>query len=313
VGQNRHVDALPNVIVKWTLQKTIPDPPPLDSPHLGNFCGKMTPWGDVSFDIFLAVWTPEQRQWVYADKRADGLNRIYLAAKGDYHGTNPFDFTRNPAGLAALMAEVRANGFIPVVFLSSCDGGTGGDADAYFGSLLDGLGAVRDQAEYVPGWECVKGGWTTKQLMHSVEVISAHVAPTTPIWFHGSDGRGTFASYPLEADDPTGGDEPGAWRTPVGQRLTGLLYQSESGRPLLKADEEPLDYLGQRGWRGRAKEVLMRVQDGERGWIKKRVVLFESVAEDFYNGRATAADVTRLANEGKALGFKEFGNGLPSK
>jgi hypothetical protein len=316
LAQDRHVTAGPGIIIKWLLVKPpppLPEPVGPDAPWKANFCGSREPWegGGPLFDIFLATYTTEQRQQVYVQKRSEGLNRIVLAAKGDYHGTRPFDYSHNPTALAALMQEVRAAGFRPVVFLSSGDGGTGGDADAYFGSLLDGLGPVKDQADYSPCWECVKGGWTTNQFMHAVDVIAAHVAPTTPIWFHGSDGRGTFASYPLEADDPTGGDEPGAWKTPTGKRLAGLLYQSESGRVLLQADQEPLDYLGQRGWRGRATEVVMRVQDGQRGWVKKRVVLFESVAEDYYNGRATDSDVMRIATEGLGLGFREFGNGIP--
>ena len=309
----QHIDARPDLTVTVQLQKRPPPIVSLDAPILANFCGQRLANGEPIFDIYLAAWDKAKRDETYAIKHAAGLTHIILSAKGDYHGTNPFDFTREPARLVALIKEVMANGFRVVLFLSSGDGGTGDDADAYFGFLLDSMQGYQDECHLVPGWEVVRGGWTTRQFMRAVEVIAAHVKPTTPIWFHGSDGRATFASYPLEADDPTYGDEAGAWRTPVGKRLTGLLYQSESGRALLHADNEPLDYLGQRGWRGRATEVIMRIGRGERGWAMKRVVAFELTSEDYYNGRATDADVTRIADEAAALGFTEFGNGIPRK
>jgi len=290
----------------------IPPAPTLDAPIRANFCGMRDSRGEVMFTIFVADLPIERRMEWYKRQRDAGLTHFVLAAQGGYRGKHEFDWTGQPDALAALIREVLAQGFRPIFFLSSGDAGTGDAADRYFGALLDGLGSLADECHLVPGWEVVRGGWTSKQFYHAVEVISRHVKPTTPIWYHGSDDRSTFASYPLEADDPTRGDAPGAWRTPMGKRLAGLLYQSESGHPLLRADEEPPNSRGLRGWRWRATEVLMRLQDGRRGWPARRVVAFELGAEDYFAGRAMDADIVRLADEAASLGFKEFGNGIPS-
>jgi hypothetical protein len=286
----------------------IPAPVALSAPIKANFCGHRTPWGEVCFDIFLADWNESQRQQVYAQKRALGLTHVVLAAQGGYRDQHVFDWTQQPARLAALIQDVLAAGLRPILALSSGDGGTG-DHLEYLGPLLDGLGTLARECHLFPAWECVKGGWTSKQLADCLATIYRHV-PDASVWFHGSDGRACGSSNPVEADDPWHGDEPGFWRANGGDKLIGLLYQTESGRVLLQADDEPLDYLGQRGWRGRATEVLMRCQDGQRGWRPIRVCCFESVAEDYFAGRANEVDVARLAREARMLGFREFGNGV---
>ena len=286
----------------------IAPPVSMDAQIKANFCGSRTPWAEVCFDIFLADWTLEQRQQVYAMKRTAGLTHLVLAVEGGYRDQHVFDWRQEPEKLKALIAEVLDQGFRPILALSSGDGGTGANL-GYLGPLLDALGPLASECHLFPAWECVKGGWTSKQLADCLATIYRHVS-NPYAWFHGSDGRACGSSNPIEADDPWQGDEPGFWKSHGGERLKGLFYQSESGRVLLQADNEPLDYLGQRGYRGRLKECLMRVQDGERGWKPVRFCVFESVAMDYFAGGCSDADVTRVARECAALGVKEFGNGI---
>ena len=122
-----------------------PEAPPiaalvsLDAPIRANFCGSRTPWGEVCFDIFLADWTADQRRQVYAQKHAEGLNAIVIAAEGGYRNQHVFDWTARPDLVRGLVAEVMANGF-RVVFAASSGDGPG--HDSRLSESLEGASAL---------------------------------------------------------------------------------------------------------------------------------------------------------------------------
>lgn len=319
---SRHVDVARDVTLTVQLQRrpppdVIPAPPSNDAPMRANFCGMRDPvTGEVMFTIFVAdpAMPLEQRLRWYRLQREAGLTHWVLAVKGGYRGIHEFDWSRQPERMLSLIREVFSQGFKPVIFLSSGDRGTEVDIDGYFAAFLDAMRPIAADCWWLPGWEVVGPGghWRSIHLSHALEVMDAHLPAAALVWVHLVDNRITGASHPVEDDDPWQGDELSFWRGHGGQRAAGLLFQTVSGRALLQADAEPLGYLGERGYRNDVKEAWARLPIGGHGWKRVRLVLFESVAEDYYAGRATDADVTRIADECAGLGVTEWGNGLPT-
>lgn len=352
---SEHLDIRGPVLLAVELRRAIPVPPGLDAPYRGNICGMRDSDGDVIFDGDIPGVPQSKRLDWYARKRAAGLYDVVLAAKGGYDPRWKFDYTRNPAKLLELWREATAQGFRVTWFLSSGDSHTAGDIDDYFGTLIDALAETHLKAFWTPAWEPVPGGWTSADLNHALQVMTAHLPAGAVIAVHLGDTRPTFNSNPVEPDDPWrvwswgvlddkgelrvqgtcdndrcrsehpvgrwDGREPDAWSLrsgyngvpTFGWRVGMLLYQTESGGPLLRARDYPdRTYPEHPGYLARLYEISIRTLTGGRGWRPARVVLFESIAWDYYNGYATEADGARIAAEVAALGFTEFGNGLPT-
>jgi hypothetical protein len=94
-----------------------------------------------------------------------------------------------------------------------------------------------------------------------------------------------------------------------GWRVNGLFYQTESGDWLLHPERYPTGYVGHPGYQSRLYEISLRTLIGGRGWRRARVCIFETIAEDYWNGRATEGDAKIIADVLKKMGFTEFGNG----
>ena len=298
--------------------KPVPKPPipkptraSLAEPIKANFCGKDTPWGTKNFDIFLPCYTAEQRLLLYQDKLADGLNTLVLSVEGDYHGLNPFDFTKDFDSLKNLILEVQAAGLNVILFMASGDTGSDEGIETYFGGLLRYLCAVPD-LRIVPAFEPVVGGWSSNRLSDAMVTIGNYLQPGWELWVHLSPTRASGSSNPVESTDPWQGDEAGFFRSDGGQFVTGLLYQTEHGSALTNPPSHPNlpDYPNYPGYLGRLYEISIRALVGGRGWRKTRVCVFETIAYDYFNNNLSPDYAKEVVKQCKALGYTDFGNGI---
>jgi len=190
----------------------------------------------------------------------------------------------------------------------------------YFRSLLSQIPAsYYPRVVWVAGWETVKGGWTSRQFRDHNDALRALLGPDAILAAHLGVGRLSFASNPVESDDPWGGDEMACWRTGWGSDRRQqhpfdiLLYQTEPYRP---GDEFTTDT----GKGECAEEVATRVLGthvhGAPDWFaglatRPALIAFETVAYHFIRGQGDSAYAREVAAFFQRLGFEGFGNGIP--
>ena len=125
------------------------------------------------------------------------------------------------------------------------------------------------------------------------------------------------------------GGAPDFWTTGVGRELSGFLYQTEHGKTVVEPCTRRQDgTFAADCWLNRWQDIVARLgagrlsndrgEDRGAGWRKVRLVLFETVAYDYYRGGADEQTARRVADDGDVICRQwgvtcGFGNGLPSR
>jgi hypothetical protein len=259
-----------------------------------NFCGMRDADGIVMFDPYLlSLWLTDDAKfdaWL-EQKRQAGLTHLVVCPVANYPTIMEIpsaDVRTQPDLFASFVADVVDEGFVPVVMLTSGDGGTAADINEFWPGLFASLLAyIRDPARLIvcPGFELVGpgGGWTSAELSRGLLVIHAAL-PTAILAVHLQPERATGASHPVEPDDPWHGDEAGFWWSHGGEFVDVFLYQTPHGAKLLDGD----------GWEDRWLEIVTRLGVGARGWRQVPLNFFESIAYDYSHGNCSEADGLRL-------------------
>jgi hypothetical protein len=298
-----------------------PVPPPIPSPVdprivRANFCNLRDSTGRAIFSSCLAAQTPAmQDEWIAREQAAGGTHYV-LSIQAGYAPVYPEEINFHTAGrmpewLTALNRVLAAR-LVPVVVLDP--GNPPFPGTSYLRSLISEIPvSYYDRCIWVCGWECVKGAWSSLQFNAANLALRDEVGPRALLACHLSPGRASFASHPLEADDPWQGHELAAWRKECGPQFDLFLYQS-----LPPAEGAPFDVTAPDSWGERAKEVADRFLGlpGAPDWFagavsRPTLIWFEGTATTFIRGQSTSAWAREVARYAKTLGFQGFGNGLP--
>lgn len=284
------------------------------------------------------IWTPSL-PGCPPEVRRDWLDRI--AAVGGTHVpfgsfepgeaypgigyVNP-DWTQDPVAIRGLLLEVLNTptrygyGMVPVVFL---DGG-GTDPrpklDRFYPVMAQAGAGLWDSVLTVPcGWEPVVGAWRSADVSYALKLWKA-TAPEALIGYHGSPERLVGSSNPIEPDDPWQGGESEFYYHHGGEFIDIGMYQTDHGRNLYEPctcpranehfgheDDCPLN---------RWEDYVSRMVTGYHGWRKMPLVLFETVAYEFFRYQVGVGEAGRIARMFKTVPDKwqctvGYGNGLP--
>jgi hypothetical protein len=251
--------------------------------------------------------TPEDRKQTYAIKKRMGLNAIVLQTPDGhvypgYKGFSIPDWRQRMDLMKALVDEVIAHGFLPLVFLT-----TGNNVDDL--GLYDG--ELRRKTRVFAGYgkaAWFSGGWemtgsqnptiSTKQVNEMLKIMHEELGDGALLFVHGADWeRCTAASYRgsnpdiqppgciwvndtwVEADDPSQGGEIDWWYTPEALWCKAWFWQSRHGGagPSYNDDTEL------KAWRGRAIECQIRFL--EPGMRPPPMVAYEHGAPDWMGSR----------------------------
>lgn len=229
-----------------------------------------------------------------------------------------------PADLRAFVLKIlqtrsaSGKGFVPVLFL---DGGGKDPAarwdrwQAWGKALEDVQGALG----VCPAWEPVVGDWTSREMSDGLGKARAAFPGSALIW-HGSPTRWAGSSNPVEHNDPWQGGESEFYKTHNGQFIDLAFYQTPHGpelyRPCTCVNAAQKFGHDDACWLNRWEDGVARLAAGINGWRVLRVVLYETVAFEFFRGQATLADARRIAALAKGVADKwgvavGYGNGLP--
>lgn len=286
---------------------------------LGNFCNLLDSQGRVIFDPFyVSLPAAERREWL-ALHRAAGSTHFVLSPTIGYPGS-PIpgrDLYGDPAAFVALVREVlrtpsaNGKGFTPILMLDSGDPGIRDRIARFWPAIRAALGADADHVIVTPGWELVNASSVTS-AEYSHALGSLRDLGYAHIWAHLAPGRGSFASHPLEPDDPWQGAESGSWKEGNGVIPEGLLYQSQAVRP----NDDACDAAQEDCWLNRWEDIVPRLGAGMNGWRIVHLAYFEGPAYYFYRRQSDSAFAVRIANAAKAMCDKYgvvcgFGNGIP--
>lgn len=316
-----------------------PGPIPPTDPSLirANFCGHLDHRGRIVFDpnYFVSPQvTADDRRQCYAIKRSLGLNAIVVqipegrAYPGYWGSPNP-DWTHDLGRFTALVDEILAAGFTPIIFLTSGD-----NLDVlglYSGELRRKARALAPYARRAwigAGWEMTGSQHptiTTKQTNDSLRVMHEELGDGAWLFVHGADWeRCTAASYPVESDDPSGGDEIGWWYTPEALWCRAWFWQSRHGGDGPSYNDD----AALKAWRGRAIECQIRfLAPGDRpapmaateprapDWMASRssnrpiFCVFELEPYEYIHGQCSDARVAHVSALMHADGFLHLGSG----
>jgi hypothetical protein len=263
-----------------------PEPPVVDKSLIrANFCGHRDHKGRIVFDpqYFCAnEVTADDRQQTYVIKRALGLNAIVLGVPdgkvyGGYVGFTIPDWRQDLTPFKALVDEVLAAGFLPIIFMTSGD-----NLEAL--GLYDGelrrktrvFSGYGKKAWFTGGWE-ITGSQSPTVSTHDVnlmlKIMHEELGDEALLFVHGADAeRCTAASYRgdnpneqpdgchwvhggwVEDNDPSNGGEIDWWYTAEALYCKAWFWQSRHGRggPSYNDDSELT------AWRGRAIECQIR-------------------------------------------------------
>lgn len=201
-------------------------------------------------------------------KRELGLTACILCVQGSYGnylGGESFDFRSDPEVYGDLCRYVRDRGFTPIILVGTADGGTWKEIyDGTMARVLDAVADLAPDAWYCAGYEQDLdrgGGYSARQMDDALRLMRDRLGPEallllwlqpnrcTPASYWGSDKNHkptppdwnpvelkwiTSESDPnegawIEADDPYGGDEQGAYYMSAGKEIDGLFYQTDHG------------------------------------------------------------------------------------
>jgi hypothetical protein len=277
-----------------------------------NFISMRDSRGTVMLSWFWPVLPSAMQADWEARWRAAGCTHVVLCPVMQYPGYPlAADWRTQPQRFADAVILLLNRGFIPIIQMTSGDGGTGQDVDLYWRDLLETMRPALPYCLLTPGFEVVGpgGGWSSAELSRGLLVLND--AKPGAIGVHLQPERATGSSHPVEADDPWQGDEAGFWTAHGGQFVDVLCYQTPHGRKLLDVDAQGIG-----GWEDRWIEILDRLGVGAKGWRKVGICAFEKTGYDYWHDNATDADVVRTSNRARDLALARgvtvtFGDGLP--
>lgn len=284
-----------------------------------NFISMRDSWNRVMLSWFWpSLPLNEQQNW-FARWRAAGLTHVVMCPVQQYPGNrlgpNGADITDDwrgqPGRFALAVATALEEGFIPIIQMTSGDGGTWHDVDVYWSGLFGALSPFLKYCMVSCGFEVVGpgGGWTSAQLSRGLTAL--HNARPGAIGVHLQPERATGASHPVESDDPWHGDEAGFWTSHGGEFADCLCYQTPHGTKLLDVNAQ-----GVGEWEDRWIEIVERLGVGALGWRKVQLVMFEKTGYDYFHDNCTDEDVVRTSNRADLLAAVRgvtcgFGDGVP--
>ena len=199
-----------------------------------DFCNIKDRHGRVMFTSTLAGIPPDDQEDWLARLKAAGDTHIFVSVTTGYGSFYPtIDFADGRLDeLMALLWRLRREALIPVLFLTSGDTGSfNADRIRRICRAIVAAG-LTGHCMYVCAWESVKGGWTSAQFNEANLIMRDELGPDAILAAHLSPGRASFASHPLEADDPFQGGEIECWfQKAGGPRTCGpefdvFLYQN---------------------------------------------------------------------------------------
>jgi len=286
-----------------------------------NFISMRDAWNRVMLSWFWPLLPDYQQQDWFSLWRSSGLTHVVICPVMSYphnalgpEGSDLLDDWRGqPERFATVVTRALQEGFIPIIQMTSGDGGTGHDVDVYWPALIAALSNVKQFCLGSCGFEVVGpgGGWTSAQLSRGL--MALHDAGFGAIGVHLQPERATGASHPVEPDDPWHGDEAGFWTSHGGEFADCLLYQTPHGSKLLDPNGGGPN-IG--AWEDRWIEIIDRLGKGALGWRKVQLVMFEKTGYDYFHNDCTDADVVRTSNRAYDLCVARsvvcgFGDGLP--
>jgi len=314
-----------------------PEPPVVDAPpelvvfptraqvltYRGHLCNLKDSAGRVIWTPSLAGAPPEiRKEWLETIAAHGGTHVPIGPFEGGpsypgVHWGNP-DWTNDPFAIRSLVFDVlntktlAGHGMVPVLFL---DGG-GYDPkpriQEFYEVAHEALEGLYEHVLCVPcGWEPVVGSWTSAEVSYALKLWHA-IAPGSIIAYHGSPGRLVGSSNPVEADDPWQGGESEFYKTHGGEHIDVALYQTPHGRELY----EDCDPNSEGCWLDRWRDYVTRIGGGLNGWRQMPIVLFESVAYEYFRNQKTDDDARTIASRAKKIcddaGVPfHWGNGAP--
>lgn len=308
--------------------------------------------GRVIFSSCLpALDVERQRDWIAREQAAGGTHYVVSIETG-YPGywvpiVNFWTSGRMVEWVASVERIVAA-GLTPIVFL---DDGARYPGDAYFRDLCAWLvahaPALRLRSIWVPAWEPRRDGdWTAAEFDGAVRIMREVLGSDALIGYHGSGGTHTFGDgHGRNPSDPWNGlSEPDEWRVHAGAEIDVLLFQTVS------SEDPRVDEWGQPLWWDRALDVAERflpagtsmpfavgkamrdregretTRDGYAGgpkgadWFggggrprgRPTLVAFEYVGPAMMHGGLPESRIVEVADTLYQMGFRHFGNGLPT-
>jgi hypothetical protein len=257
-----------------------------------------------------------QDEWIAREKAAGGTHYTFSIESGyhDMYGeiVNFYEAGRMGEWISTL-DRVLHSGLIPVIMLTS---GNEYPGEQYLKDLVKSIPSTYyDKCIWVCGWECVKGSWSSAEYHRGNLALREALGPTPIMGCHLSTTRPSFASHPIESDDPWHGDEMGCWRDhwgPNGHPFKVFMFQSE-----VVSEGEPFDPSAPESWGERAKEVADRflglpgAPDWFAGLQRPTLIWFEATAYEFIRGKSDGEWARKVARDAQSLGYQGFGNGLP--
>ncbi len=203
-------------------------------------------------------------------------------------------------------------GFRPIIFLDNGGSDPLPRIQRNWPVIAKALDGLLPYVILVIAWEPVKGDYTSNQYSQAMELRESLFPGAPFVAGHGSPTRWVGSSNPPEADDPWQGAESDFFKTHGGQYFTHWFYQTPHGRELYE-DCNPADDAC---WLNRWADGVLRLGTGYHGWRVMPVVLFETVAYEFFRGQATSQQAREVASRGKVVADSYgvpvgFGNGLP--
>jgi hypothetical protein len=300
---------------------------------LGNFCNLQDSAGrSIYTSVLASVWAqdrPAAEDWVARLREAGSTHVFVNVPDGDwsYGKDNPdvaerhvwrqpdlwADLPRYRAFLEWLLAQPSANGrgFVPVIFL---DHG-GDDPLPRIGERWPRFAeTMQDLLPHLVGviaFEPVAGSWSSRELSEAM-LLMHKLLPGLAMAWHGSPGRRSGASHPLEPDDPWTGSETAFFHSHGGEHIDVAFYQTPHGAALYEDCAPDAEDC----WLHRWRTVVQWIGRGERGWRQLPVVLAETTAYEYIRGEATSEQAREIATRAdrvcQTLGVRcGYGNGLP--
>lgn len=342
----------PSSSIRGAFNDPIPDRPTLAdvlAPR-ANFCNQTDSRGQVIYGPSLPAaialgWAPE---WFARDRAAGSTHWISgPPTPGKAYGEHfPGEFPnepenpdlRDPAKLRAYILSIletpsaNGRGYVPILFL---DGG-GKDPkpriDQWWQAWGQALADLLPSCIVVPGWEVVRGDWSSADISYALTKIHDWF-PGVTIGVHLSPGRGSFSSNPLEPDDPWHGDEAACYRSHGGEFVDVQFYETDHAPVLYEPITCQCARWPERYGHEKSNEQcqLNRVEDsvgrngaGDKGWRRlKAVCLMETVALEYYSRNRllefpndTSQDAIHIAQLAKVRVYDKWavpfygGNGL---
>ena len=312
-----------------------------------NFISMRDSWNRVMLSWFWPLLPEYQQQDWFSLWRSSGLTHVVMCPVMSYphnalgpEGSDLLDDWRGqPERFATVVTRALQEGFIPIIQMTSGDGGTGHDVDVYWPALIAALSNVKKFCLGSCGFETAGGGWRSAQTSRGVTML--HNSGFGAIMLHCQPERATGASYHgegpqsntppdciwidyhdptrpgigafIENDDPWRGDEAGFWTSHGGEFIDMLWYQTPHGSKLLDPNGGGPN-IG--AWEDRWIEIIERLGVGGRGWRQVNLCMGEKTGYDYFHNACTDADVVRTSNRAYDLCVARsvvcgFGDGLP--